>query len=156
MLLNILCPWLTRQNTCLYDSMLLEKMLAIGLYCQAHGNFYVTIASNFNFGKTIIIEAVEDALDALCDIKHEYIKFPSMNRGKMATRQTFKNLSNLPNVLGAIDTWPIKIKTPIESRPDYLVDCINMMLWSKLQLMKKTVAWTLQLAFWAVCMIHEF
>ena len=69
MLLNILRPWLTRQNTCLYDSILLEKMLAIGLYCQAHGNFYVTIASNFNIGKTTIIEAVEDVVDALCDIK---------------------------------------------------------------------------------------
>ena len=46
----------------------------------------------------------------------------------MATQQTFKNLSNLPNVLGAIDRWHIKIKIPIESRPDYLVIAASCIL----------------------------
>lgn len=41
------------------------------------------IVLNFNFGKIIIIEVVEDVFDILCDIKYEYIKFLLMNWGKM-------------------------------------------------------------------------
>ena len=119
MLLNTLRPRLTRQNTSFRDCIAPEKILAIGLYRLAHGNAYVTIGPNFNVGKTTVIEAVEDVVEALCDLKEEYIKFPSTNREVLATCQTFEELTDLPNVVGAIDGTHIKIKTPIESGPDY-------------------------------------
>jgi len=49
----------------------------MGLYCLAHGNSYITIGPNFNVGKSTVIEAVQDVVEALCDLKNEYIKFPS-------------------------------------------------------------------------------
>lgn len=75
-LLNILCPRLTRQNTHLCDCVTLEKLLAMGLYRLAHGNSYIKIGPNFNIGKTTVIEVVQDVVEALCDLKNEYIKFP--------------------------------------------------------------------------------
>ena len=41
-LLNLISRRLTRQNTYLRDCVTPEKILALGLYCLAHGNSYVT------------------------------------------------------------------------------------------------------------------
>lgn len=112
-------PRLTRQNTYLRDCVTSEKILALGLYRLAHGNSYVTIGPNFNVGKTTVIEAVQDVVDALCDLKNEYIRFPSINIDVLTTRQTFESLTDLPNLVGAIDGTHIKIKTPTQSGPDY-------------------------------------
>ena len=65
------------------------------------------------------MEAVQDVVEALCDLRNEYIKFPSTNREVLATRETFDDLTDLRNVVGAIDGTHVKIKTPKESRPDY-------------------------------------
>lgn len=119
LLLNILRPRLARQNTHLRDCVTPEKLLALGLYRLAHGNSYITIGANFNVGKTTVIEAVQDVVEALCDLKNDWIKFPSTNREILATRETFESLTDLPNVVGAIDGTHIKIKTPKESGPDY-------------------------------------
>ena len=62
---------------------------------------------------------VQDVVEALCDLRNEYIKFPSTNREVLATRETFDDLTDLPNVVEAIDGIHVKIKTPKESRPDY-------------------------------------
>ena len=118
-LLNVLRPQLTRQNTYMRDCVTPEKILALGLYRLAHGNSYVTIGSNFNVGKTTVFEAVQDVVGALCGMKEEYIKFPSTNQEILAARQTFETLSNLPNVVGAIGVTHIKIKNPIENGADY-------------------------------------
>ena len=117
-LLNILHLRLRRQNTHLCDCVTLEKLLAMGLYRLAHGNSYITIGPNFNVGKSTVIEAVQDNVEALCDLKNEYIKFPSTNREILTTQETFNDLMDLPNVLGTIDGTHIKIKPPEESGPD--------------------------------------
>ena len=52
---------------------------------MAHGNSYVTISPNFNIGKTTVIEAVQDVVDALYDLKNEYIKFQSKNIDVLTT-----------------------------------------------------------------------
>ena len=47
----------------------------------------------------------------LCDLRNEYIKFPSTNREVLATRETFDDLTDLTNVVAAIDGTRVKIKT---------------------------------------------
>lgn len=103
MLLNVLRPRLTRQNTFLRDCISPEKILAVALYRLAHGNSYLTIVPNFNVGKSTVIEAVQDVVEALCDLRHEYIRFPVTNEELIATRVTFEELTDLPNVIGAVD-----------------------------------------------------
>ena len=126
-----------------------EKLLALGLYRLAHGYSYITIGANFKVGKTTVIEAVQDVIEALCDLKNDWIKFPSTNREILATRETFESLTGLPNVVGAIDGTHIKIKTPKESGPDY---------FSRLQqhdVVVQAVADERNLAFQEACMIPE-
>ena len=73
----------------------------------------------FYVGTTTVFEAVQDFFHALCEIEEENIKFPSTNQEILATRQTFQELTNIPNVVRAIDGTHVKIKTPTESGPDY-------------------------------------
>ena len=75
-LLNLLYPFLLRQNTALRDCIPPEKVLALGLYRFAHGNSYLTIGANFGVGKSTVIEAVQDVTEALLELRNEYIKFP--------------------------------------------------------------------------------
>ena len=65
------------------------------------------------------MEAVEDVVTGLVSIKHDYIKFPETEAQLVETRETFKELSDLPNVAGAIDCTHVTIKAPTDSRVDY-------------------------------------
>ena len=66
-ILNHLNPHLTRQDTAMHDCIPPEKVLAIGLYRLSHGNSYVSIGPTFNVGKSTVIEAVQDGVNALFD-----------------------------------------------------------------------------------------
>ena len=118
-LLNLLHPSLLRQNTSLRDCIPPEKVLALGLYRLADGNSYLTIGANFGVGKSTVIEAVQDVTEALFDLRNEYIKFPVTEAETIASIETFSELSDLPNVTGAIDGTHIEIKAPLESVVDY-------------------------------------
>ena len=118
-LVGILGPWLTRQNTRLRDCISPEKVLALGIYRLAHGNSYVSIGPVFNVGKSTVIEAVQDVVGALYELKDEYIHFPETVAETAASIQTFRDLSRLPNIVGAIDGTHIRINAPRESAVDY-------------------------------------
>ena len=53
-----------------------EKVLAIGLYRLAHGNSYESMAPALNVGRTTAIEAVQDVVNQLYELRNHYIKFP--------------------------------------------------------------------------------
>ena len=74
-LLNLLHPFLLRQNTALRNCIPPEKVLALGLYRFAHGNSYLTIDANFDVGKSAVIEAVQDVIEALLELRNECINF---------------------------------------------------------------------------------
>ena len=118
-LLNVLRPFLLRQNTALRDCIPPEKVLALGLYRLAHGNSYLTIGATFGVGKSTVIEAVQDVTEALFEVRNEYIKFPVTEAETRACVETFAELSDLPNIAGAIDGTHIQIKAPLESAVDY-------------------------------------
>ena len=74
-ILNHLNPYLTRQDTAMHDCIPSEKVLAIGLYYRlSHGNSYVSIGPTFNVGKSTVIEAVQDVVNALFDASEQFIK----------------------------------------------------------------------------------
>ena len=101
-LVNLLHPSLLRQNTSLHDCIPPEKVLALGLYCLAHGNSYSTIGANFGVAKSTVIEAVQDVTEALFDVRNEYIKSPVTEAETIASIETLSELSNLPNVAGQL------------------------------------------------------
>ena len=73
-----------------------------------------------NVGKTKEIEAFMEVVDGLCELRNDYIKFPTtVAETTAASIATFTPLSNLPNIAGAIDGAHIKIKVPKDSAVDY-------------------------------------
>ena len=118
-LLNVLGPSITRQDTMMRDCIPPEKVLAIALYRLAHGNSYESMAPALNVGKTTAIEAVQDVVNRLYELRGRYIKFPATAAEIAASIETFADLSDLPNVVGAIDGTHIVINAPRNSAVDY-------------------------------------
>ena len=118
-ILHILDPRLERRNTRFRDCIPPAKVLALGLYRLAHGNSYSTIGPVFNVGKSTVIEAVQDVVKGLYELRDEYIKFPETIAEASSSIATFGDLTNLPNVVGAIDGSHIRIKAPNDSALDY-------------------------------------
>lgn len=118
-ILNTLNHRLVRQQSRFRDPLPPEKILALGLYRLGHGNSYVSIGPSFNVGKATVIEAVQDVVEALYEIRNEHIKFPENEAETRAAIETFQDLSDLPNIVGAIDGSHVRIKAPKDSPVDY-------------------------------------
>lgn len=118
-ILNMLGHRLVRQQSRFRDPLPPEKILALGLYRLGHGNSYVSIGPSFNVGKSTVIEAVQDVVEALYELRNEYIKFPETEAETLAATETFEELSELPNIVGAIDGSHVRIIAPKDSAVDY-------------------------------------
>ena len=116
---NTLGARINRENSKFRDCLPPEKVLAMGLYRLAHGNSYSTIAPVFNVGKSTVIEAVQDVVNGLYEIRNDHIKFPETLAEVTTSIETFANLTDLPNVVGAIDGSHVRIKAPVDSAPGY-------------------------------------
>ena len=102
-LLNVLRPAVTRENTRLRDCIVPEKVLALGLYRLAHGNSYVSIGPVFNVRRSTVLEAAQDVVEVLSNLRNDYIKFPITQAETRHCIDTFQDVSDLPNIVGAID-----------------------------------------------------
>ena len=69
--LNLLGYRLVRQDTRFRDAIPSEKELALGLYRLGHGNSYNSIGPVFNVGKSTTIEAVQDVVNGLYELRNE-------------------------------------------------------------------------------------
>jgi len=117
-LLNVLLPYVQRQNTRLRECITTERVLATALYRLAHGGTYENTGVAMNVGKTTAYEAFWDVVDRLHELRREYIKFPTTVAETAAEIATFQPYSDLPNIAGAIDGTHIKIKRPRQSGQD--------------------------------------
>ena len=118
-ILNMLNHRLVRQQSRFRNPLPSERILALGLYRLGHGNAYVSIGPSFNVGKATVIEAVQDVVEALYEMRNEHIKFPESEAETRAAIETFQDLSNLTNIVGAIDGSQVRIKAPKDSAVDY-------------------------------------
>ena len=119
LLLNVIRNRLTRQNTVLWNCLTPEKVLVCGLLRLAHGNSYETIGLALNVGRTTATEACQDVVEALYELRNEYIKFPTTVAETMRCIETFTDKSRLPNIVGAIDGTHIKLLAPRDSAVDH-------------------------------------
>ena len=110
---------LQREDTRLRNCIPPEKVLAIGLYRLAHGGSFENAGIAMNVGKATAREAFTDVVNALYDFRNDFIKFPANEVETRASIETLEELSDLPNIAGAIDGTHIKIKAPKESAVDY-------------------------------------
>ena len=121
MLLSIIAPRITRLDKIMHFKNCVppEKVRALGLFRLAHGDSYISIAPAMNVGKSTAIEAVQDVVESLFDLRNEYIKFPETEQEIAALIQTFEEYSDLPNIAGAIDRTRIRIEVPKDSAVDF-------------------------------------
>ena len=68
-----------------------------------------------NVKKSIVIEAVQDVVESLFNLRNEYIKFPETEQETAAIIRTFEEYSDLPNIAGAIEGIHIRIEAPKDS-----------------------------------------
>ena len=67
-----------------------------------------------------MIEAVQDVVESLFDLRNEYIKFPETEQETAARLiRTFVEYSDLPNIAGSIDGTRIRVEAPKDSAIDY-------------------------------------
>ena len=78
----------------------------------------ISIAPAMNVKKPTVIEAVEDVLESLFNLRNEYIKFPETEQETADIIRTFEVYSDLPNIAGAIDGTHIRIEAPKDSAVD--------------------------------------
>ena len=82
----------------------------------------MSIGPSFNVGKSTVIEAVQGVVEALYVLRNEYIKFPETEAETLAATETLEELwqlSELPNIVGAIDGSHVRIIAPKNSAVDY-------------------------------------
>ena len=66
-----------------------------------------------------MIEAVQDVVESLFDLRNEYIKFPETEQETAALIRTFEEYSDLPNIADSIDGTRIRVEAPRDSAIDY-------------------------------------
>ena len=71
-----------------------------------------------NVKKSTVIEAVQDVVESLFNLRNEYIKFRETDKETAAIIRTFEEYSDLPNIAGAIDGIHIRIEAPKDSTVD--------------------------------------
>ena len=80
-------PYLVRENTKFRNCVPPEKVLAIGLYRLAHGGSFENSGIAMNVGVSTVFEAFEDVVNALFDLRNNYIKFPMTVAEKLSRSQ---------------------------------------------------------------------
>ena len=71
-----------------------------------------------NVKKSTVIEAVQDVVESLFNLRNEYIKFPETEQETAAIIRTFEEYSDFLNIAGAIDGPHIRIQAPKDSAVD--------------------------------------
>ena len=118
-LLDILRDRIQRQDSRFRNCIPAEKVLAIGLHRLAHGIPYHVLGTSLNVGKSTAIEATQDVVGALYELRNEHIHFPETEEESLKSIATFRDLSRLPNIVGAIDGTHVRIIAPINNAADY-------------------------------------
>ena len=120
---NFICatvgPAIQRQDTILRAAIPLEKRAAVGLQRLATGDSYRSCGLMFGIAKSTAVGVCRDFVQALCQLKEQFIKFPNTPATLREKIQGFREKSNFPNVVGAIDSTDIYIRAPKVNHEDY-------------------------------------
>ena len=112
-------PVIQRQDTTLQAAIPIETRTAIGLWRLATGDSYRSCGLMFGIAKSTAIGVCKDFIQALCQLKDQFIKFPTCPAQVREKIQDFREKSTFPNVVGTIDGTHIPIRAPKENHEDY-------------------------------------
>ena len=142
LLLPVLGNRLVRQNTVMRNYLSPKKVLACGLLRLAHGDSYESIGPFLKVGTTSVIDACQDVVEALYDLRNEYIKFPATVAETMRYIDTFRDNSWLPNIVYCfsrfVSVWPA---SEAVDGPSELCSALNK-FWSRPKMQSHLVLWS--------------
>ncbi|XP_040203443.1 protein ANTAGONIST OF LIKE HETEROCHROMATIN PROTEIN 1-like [Rana temporaria] len=113
-LLDLLTPFLSRQDTNCRDAISPCERLLITLRYLATGNSYSSLQYEFRIGISTISEIVKQTCVAIWTLKCRFMPIPSKEKWEDIA-QRFWMKTNFPNCLGAIDGKHIRLIKPCHS-----------------------------------------
>ncbi|KAG6543027.1 hypothetical protein Mapa_015523 [Marchantia paleacea] len=122
-LLGELSPFIERSNNTVRDPIEIDRAVAMVLHRLAFGLPPSTISNLYNVGPSTVTEYTKQITDILASKNKLYSKFVSIPTGtKLANNiAKFQNLTNIPNICGAIDGTHIKLwrKPRLQDTPKF-------------------------------------
>ena len=100
----------------------LEKQVVVALWRLATGNSYRKTSKVFGIGLSTVTKIMYEFCEAILEISHEFIHFPTNGRETAIAIQKFRAFteSKIPQVVGVNDGTHIEILcVDSESRVDY-------------------------------------
>ena len=106
----------TRRSQSLPTS--LQILIAIRYF--ATGSFQQGNADIHGVHRTTVCKVIHKVAGAICGKAYLFIKFPREQREKQTVKEQFYNMSNFPNILGAIDGTLVPITSPSVDEPIFV------------------------------------
>ncbi|XP_036336157.1 protein ALP1-like [Rhagoletis pomonella] len=104
---------------CITPPLAIEKQVAICLYKLASCGEYRVIGDVFGVHKSTVHKYFHLVVNALIQLKTEFIKFPQVGDALLIASE-FEKKSHIPNIIGAIDGTHIPILPPSQGYLDYI------------------------------------
>ena len=102
-------------------------MLSLGCYkyivllrYYACGSFQHVVSDSIGIDQSSVSRIVTRVTNKICQVRGRFIKFPRTREEITTTKQTFYDIAQFPNVIGAIDGSLISIQTPDEDEHIYV------------------------------------
>ena len=96
-----------------------HKRVAVAIWWLANGGSYRSTGQTFGISASIVGRITKDFVGALVYLRNRYIFWPKTRAQCSRVIESFKDLSPLPNVFGAIDGTHVEIIAPETSTVDF-------------------------------------
>lgn len=116
---QLVAPAIARQNTRLRVPIPVEKRVAVGLWRLATGDCYRSCSLIVGLSKASAVYCTHEFVEELCRMRCDFIKFPTTTAEIRRKIEGFKDKSDIPNVVGAVDGTHVPIKAPDINHEDY-------------------------------------
>ena len=119
-IVRVVGPDLTKRDTRLRQCIHVNKQVAVVLWPLATGDTYRLTGLQFGIGRCTAMLITHDFCEAIAKRTTEFIKFPVIEQEVLQSIRLFINKSPFPQVVGAIDSRHIALKTvPVNVRIEY-------------------------------------
>ena len=102
---------MTKRDAKLRQCIHVNKRVAVALWRLATGDTYTSTGLQFGIGRCTAVLITHDFCEAIAKRATEFIKFPETEQEVLQSISLFTNKSPFPQVVGAIDSSHIALKT---------------------------------------------
>uniref|UniRef100_A0A803KDN9 DDE Tnp4 domain-containing protein n=1 Tax=Xenopus tropicalis TaxID=8364 RepID=A0A803KDN9_XENTR len=119
-LLQAVAPMISKQDTCMRQSIPAEQRLIATLRYLATGRSFEDLKFTTGISAQALGRIIPETCNAIIEsLKAEYLKFPSTEVEWKSVAKQFEDYWNFPNCLGAIDGKHVRIQPPTRSGSYY-------------------------------------